>query len=176
VKHVRPRPSIRRRLLIGLIVVGVSLWAGGLRLYSFPGESMAPAIAPGSLVVGLVGPWTALDLQRFEIVIFDVPPASKWAGKGIPWIKRVVGLPGERVELRGDELLINGQRIDHPYRHQPASAGSAPTFAVTLGPDDYYVIGDNIAHSFDDSRNFGPISRRLIRGRIAGVLGRNAPP
>ena len=94
----------RKRMLRIHSIVAVAIggvWLSGVRLFAFPGESMMPAIQPGDYFVGFVGLWGHRTPARFDMLIFDVPPTSKWAERKIPWMKRLVGLPGEHVRLSG---------------------------------------------------------------------------
>jgi signal peptidase I len=66
-------------------------------------------------------------------------------GAGEDYIKRIIGLPGERVEIRDGAVWINGYRLDEPY----LNSGIPYTGAWSLGPDEYFVLGDNRANSSD---------------------------
>ncbi len=82
-----------------------------------------------------------------------------------PFIKRVIGLPGERIDLRNGSVFVNGHRLDEPYvyDHQPTEAtGERTSFSVPLGA--VFVMGDHRANS-TDSRVFGPIPSSNIIGR-----------
>ncbi len=72
---------------------------------------MQPGVMAGDAFAGLVGLWGSRSPERFERAIFDVPPTSKWAGRKIPWMKRLAGLPGERVQLSENRLFINGREV-----------------------------------------------------------------
>ena len=92
--------------------------------------------------------------QRGDVV------AIRMAGEHEMYLKRIVGLPGETVAFAHGKLLINGEEIDEPYlkqRHSPAP----DLTPVTLGPHEYYVIGDNRMLS-----ERGRIDRDRIVGRI----------
>ncbi|MDO8545633.1 MAG: signal peptidase I [Opitutaceae bacterium] len=160
-----------RRKLIRIVVVGVAaaVWLSGVRLFAFAGESMAPAVMPGDHFVGLVGLWHQRAPRRFDRVILDLPPTSKWADRKIPWMKRVVGLPGEHVRLAGTHLFIDGRRIDAPCL-RTRSTSESRGFEMKLGRDEYCVLGDNLDHTFEDSRSMGPINRSLIKGYVAFVI------
>jgi signal peptidase I len=167
---------LRRRLLrvVALIAVVIGgVWLSGVRLFAFPGESMIPVVRPGDYFVALVGLWGHRIPERFDMLIFDVPPTSKWAQTKIPWMKRLVGLPGEHVRLAGADLFINGRKIESSVLH--SARGSSPTsdFAVQLRSDEFCVLGDDLDRSFDDSRSMGPISRSLVKGRAVFVIHRS---
>ena len=107
------------------------------------------------------------------MVIFDVPSSSKWAGQNIPWMKRLVGLPGEHVRLSGADLFINGRKIESSLLHSDRVSSPARDFEVQLRSDEFCVLGDNLDRSFDDSRSLGPISRSLIKGHAVFVIHRS---
>jgi signal peptidase I len=161
----------RRLLLVFMLAAVAGAWLTGVRLFAFPGESMIPAVQPGDYFIGLVEWWGHRPPQRFDLLIFDVPPSSKWAQRKIPWMKRLVGLPGEQVRLSGADLFINGRKIESGFLHSNRGApGHRADFEVRLGPDEFCVLGDNLDRSFEDSRSLGPIPRALIRGRAICVI------
>ena len=166
------------RLLVVTGILGLGLWLGGVRLYAFQGLSMDPLVRPGDHFVGLIGPWNLRTPQRFDLAIFEVPDTSRWAGQKIPWMKRLVGLPGEHVRISGRELYIDGRRVNAPFLHAD-STSAAKTFETTLGEGQYFVLGDNLDHTLEDSRALGPIARARIKGVVALVIhtgtARNQP-
>ncbi len=127
--------------------------------------------------------------QRGDIIVFrtddivDLPEKSR----GQYWIKRLVGLPGERVSIRPPNLWINGaqvlqpeifgriQRQENGYRGYVLPGGSPParylgreTDTVQLSQDEYFVLGDNSPASLD-SRYWGPVKRKAIVGRVISI-------
>src|SRR5438132_5272192 len=106
---------------------------------------------------------------RGDIVVFD-PPQSWTAGTGVPFIKRIVGLPGDRVELRDGKVFVNGVALYEPYIYQDngvpvptdPQGGGASEWLVPDG--DLLVFGDHRDNSAD-SRVFGPIPISHVIGR-----------
>ena len=107
------------------------------------------------------------DYARGDIVVFDAPEG--WDKPGTRLIKRVIGLPGDDVELRDGIVFVNGKALDEPYIHRqggvadrtdPTGRGSQ----WTVPEGDLFVLGDHRGASAD-SRRFGPIE-------IAHVVGR----
>ena len=109
-------------------------------------------------------------IRRGDIVVFKYPDEPDR-----DFIKRVIGLPGETVELRNKKVYINGKPIDEPYVHflsPPSSAGQEVTSAdvlenyapVTVPPDHYFVMGDNRDNS-QDSRYWGFLPRDYVKGK-----------
>ena len=103
--------------------------------------------------------------QRGDVVVFDLPQNTSRA-----LIKRVIGLPGETVVLSGDEVSIineahpDGFTLAEPYL-SPENFGGASDMRVTLGNDQYFVLGDNRKVSAD-SRVWGALPREDIVGRV----------
>jgi signal peptidase I len=94
--------------------------------------------------------------QRHDIVVLDLPHMEELL------VKRVIGLPGELLEIRHGEVFVNGEPILEPFPHDLGFQSSPP---VRLGPLTYYVLGDNRENS-NDSRAFGPVRRDHILGRV----------
>lgn len=101
--------------------------------------------------------------RRGDIIVLTPPPRE--AQQGIPFIKRVIGLPGERVLITGDTVYINGQPITEPYiAEPPAYTWPANGRPYLVPAHDVIVFGDNRNRSEDSSR-FGVLPENLIRGR-----------
>jgi signal peptidase I len=100
-------------------------------------------------------------LQRGQVVVF-FKTASRDEDA---LIKRAIGLPGDTVELRNGAVLINGAPADEPYINGAQTSCGDYCRPFTLGPDEYFLMGDNRANSLD-SRNFGPIPASQIVGRV----------
>jgi signal peptidase I len=101
-------------------------------------------------------------LQRGQVVVFYRTPERNEDAL----IKRVIGLPGDTIEFRAGHVLVNGAQLDEPYVHDAQTTCATNCGPLTLGPDEYYVLGDNRLNSLD-SRSFGPIPAEQIVGRVA---------
>ena len=109
------------------------------------------------------------DIRRGDIVVFKYPDEPER-----DFIKRVIGLPGETLELRNKKIYINGQALDEPYVHYidaTHSASEVTSFDVRerYGPvkvpaDQYFVMGDNRDNS-QDSRYWGFLPRHYVKGK-----------
>jgi len=99
--------------------------------------------------------------QRGDIVILRPPTDNSK-----DFIKRVIALPGERLLIRDGVVYINGHKLDEPYLPEAWTVFNnwGGTDGVVMGPDQYFVMGDNRNKS-QDSRSFGPITRDRIDGR-----------
>ena len=109
------------------------------------------------------------NIRRGDVVVFKYPDEPER-----DFIKRVIGLPGETVELRAKKVYIDGQPLDEPYVHflQPASEAQEVTsfdvrerYGPVKVPDDqYFVMGDNRDNS-QDSRYWGFLPAHYVKGR-----------
>jgi signal peptidase I len=122
------------------------------------GLSMEPTYQPGSRV------YTApisTPLQRADIVLID-DGDKEYA------LKRLIGLPGEKIELWRGYVFVNGKMLIEPYLPKytytfPDERNERVSFK--LREDEYFVLGDNRTCS-DDSRNYGPVQRKHIKSRV----------
>ena len=87
-------------------------------------------------------------------------------------IKRTIGIPGDKIELRDGMVFVNGERINEPYVHGQTTACHSYCRPITLGPGQYFMMGDNRGVSMD-SRSFGPVPADNI---IGSVVLRYWPP
>lgn len=149
-----------------------------------PSLSMAPTLAIGDRLVIEKVTYHLHAPRRGDIVVFR-PPSPAVQGQvgvdpSVPWIKRVVGLPGDRLALERGRLYVNGRRLPEPYVF-PSRAGTT-LHERTVPPGSVFVLGDNRDHSID-SATWGPLPMSHIIGRASfrfwppqrfGTLG--APP
>ncbi len=98
------------------------------------------------------------DIHRGDIVVFWYP-----RDRSKSFIKRVVGLPGDELEIRYGSLYVNGQRVDEPYL-RPEFRDHDTLRRETVPPGQYFVLGDH-RNSSNDSRNWGFVPRELIYGK-----------
>lgn len=128
-----------------------------VRNYKIEGTSMAPTLAPAEyILVDKLAYRVFGDPDRGDVVVF-----RDWNDEQ-DYIKRIIGLPGEAVDVRDGRVFIDGMPLDEPYlQGAPTGGGGGPT---VLGPDDYFVLGDNRGNS-SDSRVHGPLQRDHIVGR-----------
>jgi signal peptidase I len=114
------------------------------------------------------------DPQRGEIVVFKSPPeAQAKCGGGGTFMKRIIGLPGDRLQVRvikgNGYVFINGRKLNEPYiqtiRRAPASPYPANGGVYTVPKGDYFMMGDNRSDSCD-SRMWGTVPRSSIIGKV----------
>ena len=103
--------------------------------------------------------------QRGDVIVFHPPPSQ--GGDSKDFIKRVIGLPGDTVDVKNGHVYVNNRRVEEPYINQttaPTNCFEQQYCHVTLGPGQYYVLGDNRTNS-SDSRFWGPASADKIIGK-----------
>ena len=106
-------------------------------------------------------PKSPFALKREQVVVFYRSPARD----DDALIKRVIGLPGETIDIHDGGVFISGARLDEPYLHEVTTSCFGQCEQIRLGADQYFVMGDNRANSLD-SRSFGPIASSQIVGRV----------
>lgn len=138
------------------------------------GQSMVPSLTQDQHLLVNRRAYTHWDIgghtyylfgkpHRGDIVVLTPPPQE--AQQGIPFIKRIIGLPGERVLVKGGKVYINDRPIDEPYiAEMPAYTWPANGQPYVVPEHDVIVFGDNRNRSEDSSR-FGVLPEDLIRGR-----------
>lgn len=152
-----------------LIAVAVRQWV--LSIARIKGHSMASTLRDGEWTFVWRLPYRFRAPRRHEVVICHFPGRRWKKCRWIPqaFVKRVIGLPGDTIEMTEGVLRINGQPLDEPYLEPERCRLLRDRGPMTLGPDEYFVMGDNRDRS-SDSRRMGPIRRRDVRGRVLCVF------
>ena len=136
--------------------------------YQVQQNSMERTLEPGQYV--LVDKLTPRfdPYKRGDIIVFT--PPQTWESDSTPFIKRVIGLPDDRVEIRDDGMYINGVALEEPYTYKNAAGVNEPTTASSdqtswvIPAGQLFVMGDHRQKSAD-SRAFGPIAESTVIGR-----------
>jgi len=161
----------------GLVALGALVIALVLRLlvvqaYVIPSDSMVPTLVDGDRVVVNRLSYSAGDVERGQVIVFERPPSLPGTDDVI---KRVIGLPGETIRFVDDQVYIETKRVVESYLLVPDSTrskGMIPGCAqdnpaadrCTIPEGFVFVMGDNRVGS-DDSRVFGPVEIDTIVGR-----------
>lgn len=116
---------------------------------------MLPNFHDGELLLTEKVSYRIYKPARGDVIVFEV------VERKIDLIKRVVGIPGDTVKIEDGTVYINDQQLVEPYETQKTQG----TQTVTLGQDEYFVLGDNRGSS-SDSRSFGSVKRSVIKGKV----------
>lgn len=155
----KPKKTLKREIFEWVVTIAAAvLIAFVIRTFLFEpvrvdGGSMLETLQDGEIMFVTKYDYLTSDPERFDVVICHYPNRGS-----TNFVKRVVGLPGDTVEIRGGYLYVNGERYEEDYiEHRPYA-----DFAAYTVPEGYYfVMGDNRANSHDSrADDVGPIARR----------------
>jgi len=173
--------------IVGAIAIVLLVKAYVVNPYRIPSSSMEPTLHCSQPAVGCetksIGPvdlsdrvlanrflYKIRDPRRGEIIVFQTPSAAQLkCGAGGTFVKRLVGLPGDTVEVRlrqGDGYVyINGRPLKEPYIEK-ARRGAVGSFGpIKVKPGNYFMMGDNRSQSCD-SRLWGTVPRENLIGKV----------
>lgn len=151
----RPGRTLLRAVGLGLVAIVVLRY--GVMPVRVEGISMWPTVEDRQWVwINRLAYWGS-EPRRGDVVCVRF-----LSGERVMLLKRVVGLPGERVEFRGGRLYVNGQPLEEPYVTTPCDWEEPEK---ELGPDEYYVVGDNRSMPQEDH-----VHGITERWRIVGKL------
>lgn len=137
-------------------------------LFHISKEAMVPALLPGDHVIAHRAAYDTAEPQRGDVVVYRYPDEN-----GTLFLHRVIGVPGDRIEVRNQMVSVNEEAVPEPYvQHtdRPSMAGNARDNLgpVIVPPDAYFVLGDNREESLD-SRFLGPISKEYLLGQARSI-------
>lgn len=150
--------------LLFALVVAVPVRVFVVQAFKVPTDSMAPIIMRGDRVLVYKMVYRVEDPKRWDVAVIREPTTKKF------FIKRVVGLPGETVEIRNGDLLINGRNPSRPASLQEIRWLNAGDFGkegtpVSVPQDSYYLLSDNSTRG-RDSRYFGLVPKSRFIGKV----------
>lgn len=164
------------------IVLAVKAWV--VNPYRIPSPSMEPTLHCARPVDGCLGRFADRVLadrlsfrfrepRRGEIVVFRVPDWARQAGcaseSGDTFVKRLIGLPGDRVrEDAAGRLWVNGRRLEEPYLDRDEAGPGGRDGQWHVPADTFFMVGDNRDQSCD-SRSWGAVPRQDLIGRLMVV-------
>ena len=169
-KKDKPKKSVKQEIFewIMVFVVAAAL-AFVVRTFIFEpvrvdGSSMLNTLTNSDFMIATKFDYLLGDPGRFDIVICDYPNTDD----GMYRVKRVIGLPGETIELRGGELYVDGEHVAQDFDMTENSTNFGP---LTVPEDCYFVMGDNRNNSKDSrSPMVGPLKRSMIKGHVRCVV------
>jgi signal peptidase I len=106
------------------------------------------------------------EILRGDVIMFSYPKDETRF-----YIKRVIGLPGEKIEIRDGKTFINGLPIEEPYLDQSYNMQPGNYPEVTIAGGNYFVMGDNRDNS-SDSRSWGTVKSELITGKYRATYAK----
>ncbi|MEA2448164.1 MAG: signal peptidase [Thermoleophilaceae bacterium] len=169
--------------------LAIGIQAFLVKPFRIPSPSMVPTLAVGQRVlVNRIGTHFG-DPSRGDVVVFKPPAGANSNRCGIPsepadghpcgkptadrsqdnFIKRVIGLPGDTIAVKGNHAIVNGKQLDEPYVNKPAfEPGGCSNLCnlpkpITVPKGYFFMMGDNRGES-DDSRDWGPVPKEWIIG------------
>jgi signal peptidase I len=179
-KNIKKKSTTREyaEAIIIALILALFIRTFIVQAFKIPSGSMEPTLLVGDhllvnkFIYGIKLPFLRKTIipisqpQREDIIVFIYP-----RDRSKDFIKRVIGLPGEKVEVRDRKIFINGKPIKDPHayysnnRESEENFGSEGGFQTMVVPKGYYfVMGDNRDHSYD-SRFWGPVPSELIIGK-----------
>jgi signal peptidase I len=174
------KTQVKQIVLIVLLVAFSGCEAGRRFYYSathkvvrFPTGNMQPTIQPGDY--GAVNPAYYADkpVNRFDIVLLKHPqPNPILEGEDMIIVERVVGLSGERIEIRGGRVYINEKELNEPFETIKDSSESFGPINIPEG--EYFFLGDNRPNSFDSRYWDRPtVNKDYLRGKVVEIFPGN---
>jgi signal peptidase I len=139
-----------------------------VRPYWVDGPSMEPGLHTGELVLVTQLAYRFGSPHRGDVIVLH-PPSDP---NGQPFIKRIIGLPGDVITITTTSIIVDGVKLNEPYTY-PLGKDEIPNTSVLdqqkVGPNEYFVLGDHRTNS-TDSRVFGGVPRQNIIGKAEFVL------
>ncbi len=171
----KKKKSVGKEILSWIFTLGFAvILALVIRTFIFEpvrvdGESMADTLQNGEVMFVTKTEYLFNDPERGDVVICNYP------GRTETFVKRVIGLPGDTLEIQNNVVYINGEAYDEPYLTEDRNDNGFSMASVTLSEDEYFVMGDNRDNSHDSRNYYGynspsAITRDMILGHVQFVF------
>ena len=166
--------------IVGAVAIVLAIKAWVVNPYRIPTSSMEPTLlcAGGGLgctarlsdrVLANRFIYHLVDPKRGDIVVFETPlDARRQCAAGGTFVKRIIGLPGETVEVRNGSVMVNGARLRESYLQTDRRDRGRTIPRYRIPKNHYYVMGDNRAQSCD-STVWGALPRANLIGKVFAV-------
>jgi signal peptidase I len=177
-------------LILVALVIAIVVKSFLVQAFYIPSASMEPTLDIGDRVFVNKLAYDLGDVGRGDVIVFQNPNPGAvpergvvdgflhWLGEGIgvaqpeneDFIKRVVGLPGETIEIRDNVVYIDGRAIDEPYLTREARRFNGDYGPTQIPADRYFVMGDNRGNSADSRYTLGFVPQDTIIGRAFVII------
>ncbi|MFB3737729.1 MAG: signal peptidase I [Candidatus Velamenicoccus archaeovorus] len=176
-------------LVLIALVVAILIKTFLVQAFYIPSASMEPTLMPGDRVLVNKLAYRLGDIHRGDVVVFANPQALPtdrnwfeglvhWLGEGLgvaqpedeDLIKRVIGVPGDTVEIRDHTVSVNGTPLSEPYLTPAAEAAMQDFGPVTVRPGHLFVMGDNRGNSADSRFSLGQVPEDDVIGRAFVIV------
>ena len=167
-KTTSTKASNRKVLMEWVVIIVIAVVASLLvrtfvfQTYFIPSASMEPTLHIGDRIIINKLSVDFGTIHTGDIVVFKAPPAENCGTKVADLVKRVIGVPGDRLTSKANTIYINGKPLDETWPHDEPLG--TPIGNVTVKPGQYFVMGDNHPDSCD-SRYWGTVPRSDIIGK-----------
>ena len=150
--------EILKIVIIALVIV-IPIRYFLFQPFIFKGQSMEPNFEDSNYLIVDELSYRFRDPQRGEVVVFRYPRNVSQR-----FIKRIIGLPGEKIEIEASVVMVDGKILDES-EYFPSGVQTLGNIQISLDENEYFVLGDNRISSFD-SRQWGTLPRKNIIGRV----------
>ena len=177
-------------LILVALAVAILVKSFVIQAFYIPSESMVPTLEVGDRVFVNKFLFDEGDIHRGDVIVFENPNQGglpdrgaiggflHWLGEGIgfaqpeneDFIKRVVALPGETIEIRNDVVYIDGEPLDEPYLTNAAKNGMSDYALKTVPTGELFVMGDNRGNSADSRYGLGTVPVDKVIGKAFVVI------
>ena len=166
VKKVKPVAKWAFKIAVTCLFAFVFVWYFGQKV-STVGDSMNPVLYNGDVTLVNRIVYNASAPKRGDVIVFK----PKGNENSHYYIKRIIGLPGETIEFIEGDIYIDGTKLEEDYETTEIKDVGIVTEEITLGGDEYFVLGDNRENS-EDSRmaDVGRVKRSYIYGKVWMVI------
>ena len=172
-------------LIFVALAVAILVTTFVIQAFYIPSESMVPTLQVGDRVFVSKFMFDGGDIARGDVIVFENPHPGElpqrsgvgevlhWLGEGIglaqpeneDFIKRVIALPGETIEIRDNVVYIDGKKLDEPYLTDAAIQSNGTYGPHTVPPDSLFVMGDNRGNSADSRFGLGDVPFDKVIGK-----------
>ena len=128
------------------------------------GQSMESTLQDGDILLVEKRTYEKNNPERYDIVVLNTEGNSMWWQQ---YVKRIIGLPGETIQIKKGKVWIDGKELKEPFDFEEIEDGGLATEKIELEENEYFVLGDNRNNS-KDSRHLeiGTVNLKQIKGKV----------